>query len=212
MKSLLLFSIITLLTISAANAEMSPQVQQLQNKWSHIKYQVSEQERAAAFESLASEAEAIVNKAPDNAEARIWQGIILSTWAGEKGGLGALKLAKAAKASLESALEIDSAALSGSAFTSLGALYYQVPGWPVGFGSSKKAKKNLLNGLKENPDGIDSNFFYADFLLDQKEYEAAFDSFQQALNAPARPGREIADEGRKLEISEKLEIVNKHLK
>ena len=35
---------------------------------------------------------------------------------------------------LEQALAIDATALEGSAFTTLGSLYYQVPGWPIGFG------------------------------------------------------------------------------
>ena len=39
---------------------------------------------------------------------------------------------KEAKARLEIAIQAGSAALDGSAYTSLGSLYYQVPGWPVG--------------------------------------------------------------------------------
>ncbi len=39
---------------------------------------------------------------------------------------------KEARASLEAALKIAPEALDGSAYTSLGSLYYQVPGWPLG--------------------------------------------------------------------------------
>ncbi len=52
---------------------------------------------------------------------------MLSTYAGAKGGLGALSLAKKSRAVLESALMIDDQALQGSAYTSLGALYAKVP-------------------------------------------------------------------------------------
>jgi hypothetical protein len=69
----------------------------------------------------------------------IWEGIINSSWAGAIGGLGALGKVKAAKASLEQAMKLDPNALQGSAYTSLGTLYDQVPGWPIGFGDADKA-------------------------------------------------------------------------
>ena len=45
--------------------------------------------------------------------------------------LGALGLAKQARADFEQAIKLDPTALDGSAYTSLGVLYYSVPGWPV---------------------------------------------------------------------------------
>ena len=127
---------------------------------------------------------------------------MLSTWAGAKGGLGALGLAKDSRARLEAALKIDESALNGSAHTSIGTLYHKVPGFPVGFGSDKKAKEHLQRGLNINPDGIDPNFFYGEFLFDEGEYQQALNHLQKALNAPPRPGRELADEGRRQEVRE----------
>jgi hypothetical protein len=57
-------------------------------------------------------------------------------------------------------MAIDPRALQGSAYTSLGSLYYQVPGWPIGFGDDKRAEAMLLKALEINPDGIDPNYFY----------------------------------------------------
>ena len=42
--------------------------------------------------------------------------------------------------------------LDGSALTSLGSLYYQVPGWPIGFGNDKKAREYLERGLQVAPE------------------------------------------------------------
>ena len=134
----------------------------------------------------------------------IWSAIVKSTWAGAKGGLGALGLVKEAKAKLEIAIKQDPKALEGSAYTSLGSLYYQVPGWPVGFGDDEKAEKLLKQALAINPTGIDPNFFYGDFLLDQGDKAQAKVYLDKALAAPARPGREVADEGRRMEIRERL--------
>ena len=97
-------------------------------------------------------------------------------------------------------MEIDPMALNGSAYTSLGALYYQVPSWPIAFGSSKKARRFLEKAIEINPNGIDSNYFYGDFLMGEKDYVSARLALKKAMEAPARPGRELADSGRRAEI------------
>jgi tetratricopeptide (TPR) repeat protein len=172
----------------------------LQARWAEIKYGLPEPAQAAAFEALVREADAAVAAHPDDPRVLTWRGIVLSTWAGAKGGLGALSLCKRAKADFEAALAIDETALAGSAHTSLGSLYYQVPGWPVGFGDDKKAREHLQQGLRLNPDGIDSNYFWADYLHEEGDDAAAATALTRALAAPARPGRERADEGRRGEI------------
>ena len=145
------------------------------------------------------------------AELRIWHGIVLSTWAGAKGGLGALDLVKQAKAELEQAIKLDAKALDGSAYTSLGSLYYQVPGWPIGFGDDEKAEAMLKKALTLNPNGIDPNYFYGDFLLRKKRYSEAKTVLEKALAAADRPGRALADGGRRAETRELLKAVQEKL-
>jgi len=187
-----------------ALADLAGDVQHLQQRWAEINYQLEGKTRLAAFEQLTSEAEMLAGANPDSAEVWIWSGIIKSTYAGAKGGLGALSLAKASKADLERALELDPMALQGSAYTSLGALYYSVPGWPVGFGDDDKAEELLKEALALNPDGIDPNYFYADFLIQEKRYDEARTYLEKARQAAPRPGRELADSGRQGEIAAKL--------
>ncbi|WP_372986303.1 tetratricopeptide repeat protein [Marinobacter sp.] len=179
----------------------------IQGRWAEIQYQLPEDQKEKAFEDLAGQAQVLVDTYPDRAEPLIWQGIVLSTYAGAKGGLGALGLVKDARKSLEKALEIDPAALEGSAYTSLGSLYYQVPGWPLGFGDDDKARKYLLKALELNPNGIDPNYFYGDFLIEQDQPERAREYLNKALNAPERPNRPVADAGRRKEIRSKLEQI-----
>lgn len=194
--SLLLGSVQAESSLSAITGELS----QLQQQWASVKYQQSGKTQQQAFAELVSAAQAAVKAHPDDARYLIWEGIIRATYAGSVGGLDALSEVKTAKKLFEQALKQDEKALDGSAYTSLGSLYYQVPGWPVGFGSDKKAREYLLKGLEVNPDGIDSNYFYGDFLLQQKEYKAAVAVLEKALLAPPRPGREDADAGRRQEI------------
>lgn len=188
---------------SVTAAESSP-LTRLQSRWAEVKYGLSGDAQAAAFEALAKEADAAVAAHPGDAAMLTWRGIIEASWAGAKGGLGALSLVKKAKVDFEAALAIDEAVLDGSAHTSLGSLYYQVPGWPVGFGDDDAAREHLQAGLRLNPSGIDSNYFWADFLRDQGDDAGAIAAFRKALAAPARPGREAADAGRRTEIDAAL--------
>ncbi len=189
----------------ALTAAGEQSLKQLQGRWAEINYQLPEAQREAAFARLAGEAEAVVKAEPQAPELLIWNGIILSTWAGAKGGLGALDLVKQARSQFERAIELDPKALDGSAYTSLGSLYYQVPGWPVGFGDDERAEQLLKQALTLNPDGIDPNYFYGDFLLREKRYAEAEKVLEQALAAPPRPGREVADAGRRKETQALLE-------
>ncbi|MCP5178891.1 MAG: tetratricopeptide repeat protein [Pseudomonadales bacterium] len=198
MLSTRLFALLLFVASLPSLAQAS--VEDLQTQWAQVMYATDKDAREAAFDNLSKDAEALVQAEPDNAGAYIWQGIILSTYAGEKGGLGALGLVKQARAALEKALRLDPDALAGSAWTSLGSLYYQVPGWPISFGDKDKAREYLQKALASNPDGIDPNYFMADFLVETGKYAQARDFVARALAAPDRPGRELADKGRRGEL------------
>lgn len=188
----------------AALAGLEEDVRALQKEWAEIKYQRPAAEQEKAFAALTKSADATRGRYAGRAEPQIWYGIIAASYAGARGGLGALSIVKDAKKALEQALEIDPGALDGSAYTSLGSLYYQVPGWPIGFGSDEKARELLGKALALNPDGIDPNYFFGDFLYRKGDYAAAREALNKALKAQARPGRELADQGRRKEIESLL--------
>ncbi|OQM40652.1 hypothetical protein BZK42_18775 [Citrobacter braakii] len=179
-------------------------LEDLQHEWSICQYQTLAAKKESCFSALSQKTHNAIQAHNTDASLLIWSGIIDSSWAGAKGGLGALSLVKQARSNLEKAIEIDPGALQGSAWTSLGALYYQVPGWPIGFGDKEKAEEMLKKALAINPDGIDPNYFYGDFLLQEKKNQDAKRYLDKALKAPARPGREIADNGRRRDIAKDL--------
>ena len=185
--------------------EVETAVQKLQQRWAEIHYGLSDDAQAKALAMLEDEADGYLARFPEAAELHIWAGIVRSTEAGAKGGLGALSLVKAARDDLETALELDPAALEGSAYVSLGALYYQVPGWPLAFGDDDKAEWHLRQALKFNPDGIDGLYFWGDYLHRQGRDSEARQALSKALEAPARPGRELADRGRRAEVQALIE-------
>ena len=116
---------------SAFAAPPSDGVVQLQTQWADAMYKSRGEGKEKQLEKLSDQARTLVGSSPDDANALIWEGIVLGSYAGAKGGLGALSSAKAAKEDLETALELNADAMQGSAYTSLGVLYLSVPGWPV---------------------------------------------------------------------------------
>lgn len=207
-RSFAALGVALVLACSPALAAPADDVVRLQQSWAHIKYQSPPASQEAQFAQLRSEAEQVAARNPSNADVLIWYAIIESTYAGAKGGLGALKYAKSARATLERAVATDPEALGGSAYTSLGSLYYQVPGWPIGFGDDARAQDNLKKGLAINPDGIDANFFYGDYLLRKGDAANAERYLRHALQAAPRPGRKLADDGRRGEIAQLLEKIS----
>lgn len=192
---------------AAQAAPVDDAVAELQRDWETIRYQVVPAEREKRFEALAAKARKVSEAHAGRAEPLVWEGIIVSSWAGEKGGLGALNLVKQAKSLYESAIQIDGNALDGSAYNSLGVLYYKVPGWPVGFGDKAKARELLQRALAVNPRGIDANYFYGEYLVETRHGDEAVPYLEKVLQAPPRAGRQLADQGRREEARQLLEKV-----
>ncbi len=186
----------------AQTADLNTRVMSLARGWDHVNYEVKGAAKVDQAAALAAQADALAKQFPGRAEPLVWKAISLSTEAGAKGGMGGLALAKQAKATLEQAEKLDPNALGdGSVYTSLGSLYYQVPGFPVGFGDKGKAQTYLRKALAQNPNGLDPNYFYGDFLFHQGQYAEAERALQKALAAPPRPGREVSDRGRRAEVN-----------
>jgi tetratricopeptide (TPR) repeat protein len=184
----------------AAAVGVEDQVAAIAHQWDVVQYKTPSADQEDGFARLAELAHEVSVGNPGRAEPLVWEAIILSSEAGAKGGLGALRLVKQARSLLEAAEGIDPRVLDGSVYTTLGSLYYQVPGWPVGFGDKKKARRYLEKAIALDPQGLDANYFYGDFLYHQGEYRAAADALERALKAAPRPGREIADQGRRDEV------------
>jgi tetratricopeptide (TPR) repeat protein len=184
----------------AAAVGVAGEVAAIAHQWDLVQYKTPEADQADGFARLAEVAHEVHTAHPGRAEPLVWEAIILSSEAGAKGGLGALRLVKQARTLLEDAEAIDPRVLDGSVYTTLGSLYYQVPGWPLGFGDKKKARTYLEKAIALDPQGLDANYFYGDFLYHQGEYDAAIEALERALKAPPRPGREVADQGRRDEV------------
>ena len=210
--ALSLTSALTLTAVQPARADaVDDRVAVLQRSWDHINYEVPQGTRLAEMARLNAQADAVVAAAPGRAEPLIWSAIITASEAGLRGGLGALGLAREARTLLERAEAINPRALNGAALTSLGSLYAQVPGPPIGFGNRTRARTYLQRALTIAPSDVDANYFMGDLLNREHDYAGAARALERALAAPARPGRAAADRGRKAEARTLLAQVRTHL-
>ena len=187
----------------SSSAQM-PEVREIQFEWARL-YYMDEFLNAnyRELEALVEKANRVAAEHSQSAEALVWDAIVLSTMAEKKGGLGALGLVKEARLKLEQAEAIDPTVLGGSVYASLGTLYSKVPGWPFGFGSDKKAEVYFKKALAINPQGLDINYFFAEYLADNGEQQLALEYVDKALQAPRMKGRPVADKGRR-EQAQKL--------
>ena len=174
------------------------EVKEIQYEWARLYYMDEfKNKNYRELQALARRANMVSHDNPQSAEALVWDAIVLSTLAEKKGGIGALSLVKEAKLKLEQAEAIDPSVLGGSVYASLGSLYAKVPGWPIGFGSDKKAERYFKKALAINPQGLDINYFFAEYLADNGQDRLALEYVEKALQAPQMMDRPLADKGRR---------------
>ena len=189
--------------VAAENPALNVAILRLALDWEHIKFEVENRDvQEQQMAGLAQRAAEMARQYQDRPAATIWYGIILSeqaSMAGENGSpFKALGFAKRARDLLEKAEKIDSMVLDAGAPTSLGVLYYRVPGFPIGFGDKTKARHLLEEAVRNAPNGLDANYFYGDFLYEQREFPRAEAVLKRVLTLPAHPDRPIWDRSRRL--------------
>jgi len=190
----------------AAGVGFESELLSLQHEWAHANYETTgKKDRRAAFEAVVDHAKSLSAAYPDQVSVVAWEGIVLSTYAGEVSALGAMKVAKEALARLQAAEQMDGDALDGGIYASLGALYSKVPGGFVGFGDDDIARGYFERAIEVDSTNIDNNFFYGEFLVEHGEYTAALKYLTAALDAEVAADRPVFDAGRRAEIRELLQ-------
>lgn len=174
----------------------------IQQKWAQIKYSenLSKDKKIEAFNLLITAIEKLRAEKERDVPLRIWHGTVLSTKASLVGGLSALGDIEKARDLLEESLILDDKALDGFAHSILGSMYYKVPGWPIAFGDDEQALEHLKKAVLLDPYGLDSNFYYGEYLFEEDEYVEALVYFEKALDAKKRSNQKIWEEGRRAEI------------
>lgn len=212
----IIFVVFLLLSSTGRADDFGSALQTLESKWADIYYNDQMIDKEAAYGPLLDEATELSKKHPESAEFYFWRAVVMASKAEHQDGISALIAINQVRDLLLKAISIDQTAMNGSALATLGALHYLTPGWPISFGDKQKAENYLKAALRINPDGIDTNYYYGDFLARENKPEKAAEFFDKALTAPIRKEQAYADNRLKEEVRvtyNKLKIqANNHSK
>lgn len=181
---------------ASANANANS-ISQIKQQWAVAKYNTPHDKQLEALTRLVNEAEDLYVRDRHNADASLWYGISLATYASYasvNGGWFSTIHNKVACAHLEESLILNPQAQNGLAHTILGALYQKT--------DQIKAQNHFKMALSLDPDGLESNYHYGAFLVNKGEKQQAKIYLHKALNAPHRINDELADQGQRAQVYE----------
>jgi tetratricopeptide (TPR) repeat protein len=204
------FVALLVLTVSCFASDLPAQVQSIESEWAKIYYSHPKHAKITAYQALLNKVDAIAKQHSDSSEIIFWQAVLLSSVAEYQNSYAALKSVEKAKNLLHKAISIDPSTANGSAYVTLATLYAFVPEWPIAFGDTEKAEELFRQALKINPNGIDTNFFYGNYLISQNKIDTANEYYKKALDAPVRKNQLFADNNLKNEIKDAVN--NKKIK
>lgn len=191
-------------------SDVMDEVYQIQAEWEQAFYKAPDGEKSARYRHLIARLQVLAAKYPYRPEPLIMEAIVLCTYAGAEWGLSSLTRLDQARELLERSLQMDPAAMEGSAYITLGNLYYRLPGWPISYGDDDKAEYALRKALVFFPDGLDSNYFFADFLMEDDRDEEALPYLLKAEAAPTRPHQVLSDAKLKEQVDAALRRYRSH--
>lgn len=187
------FVALTLLSCQCLANGVETAAQSIESQWAAIYYTLPKAKQKTAYETLLTQTTQLSDEFPQSADLLFWQAVILASNAELQDGFTALKAIHKARDLLLESINMNPQTANGSAYVTLGTLYYMVPKWPIAFGDDEKAEEMFQAALKINPNGIDANYFYGDFLLANNRQQEAQHYFEKAFSAPTHKDQSFAD-------------------
>lgn len=200
MKKTTIVAILLLTTTVLSANNIMPEINNIESQWAVIYYEQNIEQKRKAYPLLIKRIHKLSKKYPEAVEPMIWEALVIATNAEFENPFKALESIDIAKKILEQSIQLDPESLDGAAFVILGTIFYSTPGWPISFGDYNRAEELLKKGIEINPNSIDSNYFYASYLLLKNNVSEAQKFFKLALKAPNRPEQLYADEQLKKEV------------
>jgi hypothetical protein len=161
---------------------------EIENRWAEATYQATGREKDEALEALLNDVRDFAERHSDPT-----------------------KLRREAREALLKAESLDPLVLDGLIYANLGALYSETPSGFGGKGGNVKGIGYMWRAIVVDPDGLDSNYLYAELLVDEHRLEEAREILLRASTIPARPDHLRADRCRREQIIALLESVETRL-
>jgi len=210
---LILLVSMSLASIKGAEAQtLDEMLLSIESRWASASYETDGRKHQKSLQKLLEDVRDLHASHPGKPGAAAWHGIVARSYMDARGSSSSMRLAREARDALLKAESLDPLVLGGLIYANLGSLYSKVPsgfGW---FGNKTRGIGYLWKAITVDPDGIASNYLYAEVLLDENDYPAARDALLKASDAPVRPGHPEADRARKLEVATLLGMVEHKLR
>jgi len=209
---LILLVSMSLASTQAAEAQTLDEILlSIESRWAAATHETDGRKHQKALQKLLEDVRELHASHPGKPGAAAWHGIVARSYMDARGSGSSMRLAREARDALLKAESLDPLVLGGVVYANLGSLYSKVPSGFGGFGNKTRGIGYLWKAIVVDPGGIDSNYLYAEVLLDEKDYPAARDALLKASDAPVRPGHPAADRARKLEVATLLGMVEHRL-
>jgi tetratricopeptide (TPR) repeat protein len=198
------FVALLLLSCPCVAETLNESLSHIESEWAVTYYKTPKIQQESAYLKLLSSTQQLSGQYPHEAAPLFWQAVVKASYADHQDAVSALDAIDDVRDLLTRAIAINPNTMNGSAYVVLGTLYYRVPKWPIAFGNDEEADKLLQAALKINPNGIDSNYYYGEFLLANDKIKAAESYLKKATEAPVRPEQIYADNQLKEEAKRTL--------
>jgi hypothetical protein len=161
----------------------------IEERWARAAYETTGREKSKVLTTLLKDVREFASGHVSNPEAAAWHGIVAHECARNRCRSNPSKLRREARDALLKAESLDPGELGGLVYANLGALYARK--------SSVRGIGYMWKAIIVDPDGLDSNYLYAELLIDERRYGEARDVLRKASTTIARPDHLRADRGRR---------------
>ena len=172
------------LQINISGAQNYDKLDYLQSQWTIIKQMEPSHNKQSKLNNLTMTASQMVLNNPGNPNYLHWEAQVYLLQIENSNKFKSISYAKHARNSLLEAIKLSQGKLKGNIYSTLGYLYLVSPKLSLSLKSKSKEQYYLLKGLQLNPDGLQSNYYYALYLLNKGHgSEIAQEYLIKALNA-----------------------------
>jgi hypothetical protein len=203
----LLLSLVLLFAAAAQAAPSDELIRPIQDRWAEIKYRSPAKQQADLYNELSEKVRQISAANPNFPPALIWEGIVVSSEAGARGGLGGLSLAKDAKKVLEESLKLDEKSPQRLRLYQPRRALRQGSRLAAGLRRQEKSR-GAFPQVPERQPGRDRPELLLRRVPDRPGARRRRPQLSgKSAQAAPRPGRELADQGRRQEIQALLKQI-----
>ncbi len=199
----ILFIVFMLVANPGFAENLKDSLKNIELEWAKVYYEQPKQKQQAAYPVLLDKMQQLAKIDPNDAGVIYWTALIKASYAAHQNPVDALEAIHEVRDLLSKAIAINPKVMNGAAYVVLGTLYDKAPQWPIAFGDDDIAKKMLETALEISPNGVESNYFYGEFLLNHDDVQAASSYFKKVISVPVRSEQPYPDN----QLKHKAEIM-----